>query len=101
MERKLYRVKVVLYVMAENESDACLAATNAQFDIFECVARKADHLELGWEDAIPYNSDDYQTCAEVLARQQQTIQQPIRPVVRSIRHQPKIQAVSPVSYASS
>lgn len=69
MEKKLYRVKVVLYVMAENESDACVAATNARFDIFECTARKADHLERGWEDAIPYNSDDFRTCAEVLAGQ--------------------------------
>jgi len=41
MEKKLYRVKVVLFVMAENESEARLAATRSQFDIFECTARKA------------------------------------------------------------
>ncbi len=73
MEKKLYRVKVTLYVMAENESDACVAATNAKFDIFECTARKADHLDPGWEDAIPYNSDDMRTCGEVLANQQKLI----------------------------
>ena len=35
MEKKLYRVKVILYVMAENSSDACAAATRANFDILE------------------------------------------------------------------
>jgi hypothetical protein len=73
MEKKLYRVKVVLYVMAENESDARVAATNAKFDIFECKAKKAEHLEPGWEDAIPYNSDDFRTCDEILAGQQNRV----------------------------
>jgi hypothetical protein len=73
MEKKLYRVKVVLYVMAENETDARMAATNAKFDIFECSAKKAEHLEPGWEDAIPYNSDGYKTCAEVLTDQQKVL----------------------------
>ena len=73
MEKKLYRVKVTLFVMAENESDACIAATNAKFDIFECTAKKADHLDPGWEDAIPYNSDDLRTCGEILANQQKMI----------------------------
>ncbi len=73
MEKKLYRVKVTLFVMGENESDACVAATNAKFDIFECTARKADHLDPGWEDAIPYNSDDLRTCGEVMTNQQKMI----------------------------
>ena len=71
MEKKLYRVKVVLYVMAENESEACVAATAANFDIFECAARKAEHIEPAWEDAVPYNSDDGRTCAEVLSNREQ------------------------------
>jgi hypothetical protein len=73
MEKKLYRVKVTLFVMAENESDACMAATNAKFDIFECTAKKADHLDPGWEEAIPYNSDDLRTCGEILSGQQNMI----------------------------
>jgi hypothetical protein len=73
MDKKLFRVKVILFVMAENETDACMAATNANFDIFECSARKADRLEPGWEDAIPHNSEDSRTCAEILAEQQKTI----------------------------
>ncbi len=100
MERKLYRVKVVLYVMAENESDACLAATNARFDIFECVARRADHLDPGWEDAIPFNTDDHRTCAEVMALEQQILHPTVRPAVKTIRRQPKIQAISPATYAT-
>jgi len=67
MEKKLFRVKVILYVMAENESEARLAATNARFDIFECTAKKADKLEPGWEEAIPYNSEDARTCAEIFS----------------------------------
>lgn len=73
MEKKLYRVRVTLFVMAENESAACVAATNAKFDIFECTAKKADHLDPGWEDAIPYNSDDLRTCEEILSGQQKMI----------------------------
>jgi hypothetical protein len=67
MAKKLFRVKVILYVMAENESEACVAATDARFDIFECTAKKADKLEPGWEDAIPYNSEDIRTCAEIFS----------------------------------
>ncbi len=67
MEKKLYCVRVVMYVMAENASGACVAATKAPFDIFECHARKADHILPEWENAIPYNADDDRTCAEVLA----------------------------------
>jgi hypothetical protein len=66
MDKKLYRVRVTLYVMAENASGACVAATKAPFDIFECHARKAEHVDTGWEDAIPYNADDDLTCTEVL-----------------------------------
>jgi hypothetical protein len=67
MAKKLYCVRVTLYVMAENASGACVAATTAPFDIFECRARKADHVDEEWENAIPYNADDERTCAEVLS----------------------------------
>lgn len=67
MEKKLYCVKVVLYVMAENASEACVAATRAPFDIFECAARKAERIGAGWTDSVPYNADDDRTCAEVMA----------------------------------
>jgi hypothetical protein len=66
MEKKLYRVRVVLFLMAENESDACVAATRARFDIFECTARKAENISPEWNDAIPYNADDERTCSEIL-----------------------------------
>ena len=71
MEKKLYRVKVVLYVMAENSSDACAAATRANFDIFECMARKAEDVEPEWKDAIPYNADDERTCSEIIRNPKQ------------------------------
>ncbi|MBI5951160.1 MAG: hypothetical protein HY865_05840 [Chloroflexi bacterium] len=64
MNKKLYRVRVVLFVMAENESDACVAATRAGF---ECTARKAKNIDPEWRDAIPYNSDDERICSEILA----------------------------------
>jgi len=72
MEKKLYRVKIILFVMAENESDACMAATQARFDIFECAATKAESVDPEWDDAIPYNADDERTCSEIMARTQQT-----------------------------
>jgi hypothetical protein len=67
MNKKLYRVRVVLFVMAENESDACVAATRARFDIFDCTARKAKNIDPEWKDAIPYNADDERVCSEILA----------------------------------
>ena len=79
MEKKLYRVKVVLFVMAENESDASMAATQARFDIFECSAKKAEFVDPAWNDAIPYNSNDERTCSEIMANKQQTT----RPEARS------------------
>jgi hypothetical protein len=72
MEKKLYRVKVVLFVMAGDESEACAAATRARFDIFECSARKAEYVAPEWNDAIPYNADDGRTCAEILGNKPQT-----------------------------
>jgi hypothetical protein len=72
MEKKLYRVKVVLFVMAENEAEACMAATQARFDILECKARKAEYVVPEWDDAIPYNADDERTCAEILGYKPQT-----------------------------
>ena len=71
MEKKLYRVKIVLFVMAENEADACMAATQARFDIFECAATKAESVDPEWNDAIPYNADDERTCSEIMANIQQ------------------------------
>lgn len=41
MEKKLYCVRVVLFVMAENDSDARMAATQARFDIFEMYCPKS------------------------------------------------------------
>ncbi len=76
MDKRLFRVKVVLYVMAENESEARVAATTAHFDIFECAARKATRLDPGWEDAIPYNSEDTRTCAQIFSSLQQVHQPP-------------------------
>jgi hypothetical protein len=70
MNKKLFRVKVVLFVMAENESDARSVATRARFDIFECIARKAEKVDPGWNDAIPYNADDDRTCLEILTNRQ-------------------------------
>ena len=66
MEKKLYCVRVVLFVMAENESDARVAATRSQFDIFECTAKKAINVSPEWKDAIPYNADDERTCSEII-----------------------------------
>ncbi len=66
MEKKLYCVRVTMYVMAENASGACVAATRAPFDIFECHARKADHVDDEWDQAIPYNADDERTCGDIL-----------------------------------
>jgi|GEM_PF-6787922 len=68
MAKKLFHVKVDLYVMAEDEWDAKVAATQAKFDIFECTAREADSLLPEWEDAVPYNASDSRTCAQIFSR---------------------------------
>ncbi len=80
MNKKLYRVAITLYVMAEDKYDACWAATNARFDVFECVAEEAKNPDPGWEDAVPYNADDERTCAEILASQPQAAPLPPPPI---------------------
>ena len=80
MEKKLYCVRVVLYVMAENESEARVAATRSQFDIFECTARKAINVKPDWMDAIPYNADDERTCSEIMLNRQKMNGPEVRPV---------------------
>ena len=102
MEKKLYCVRVVMYVMAENASGACVAATKAPFDIFECRARKADRIDDDWQDAIPYNADDERNCAEVLAAEKRerpaplVIQPPVHYQSASMRMTIK-SAPSPIS----
>jgi hypothetical protein len=81
MEKKLYRVRVVLYVMAENQSDACVAATRARFDIFECAAKRVENVDPEWKDAIPYNTEDERTCSEIMTNKQD-ISRPEPPAVR-------------------
>jgi hypothetical protein len=66
VEKKLFRVDVVLYVMAENESVACAVATEVKFDVFECVPERVRFLDPLWEDAIPYNYDNELTCKEIM-----------------------------------
>ena len=94
MEKKLFRVKVILYVMAENESEARLAATDARFDIFECTAKKAKKLEPGWEDAVPYNSQDARTCAQVFSNAQPAAQPALPTHTYIERWQPGAQTYS-------
>lgn len=79
MEKKLYCVRVVLFVMAENESDARVAATRSQFDIFECTARKAKNIKPEWKDAIPFNANDERTCSEIMNGKQKTNSPAARP----------------------
>ena len=68
----MHRVKVILFVMAKNESDACVAAAQAPFDIFECIAIKAETIDPEWNDAIAYNADDERTYSEIITNAQQT-----------------------------
>ena len=73
MGKKLYRVDVVLYVMAEDESDACAAATTAKFDVFECEVEPARFIEPFWKDAVPYNADNDLTCIEIIGGKGQVV----------------------------
>lgn len=80
MEKKLYRVGVVLFVMAGNESEARMAATQAHFDIFECAAAKAEAIDPEWKDATPYNADDERTCGEIMPVKRPVTHQMVHPV---------------------
>jgi hypothetical protein len=72
-KKKLYRVDVVLYVMAEDEFEACAAATSVKFDIFECCVERTRFLDPAWEEAIPYNSDNDLTCKEIIGGKNQVV----------------------------
>jgi hypothetical protein len=68
LEKRLFRVEVGLYVMAQDEYEACWAATNAQFQVFECAAAEAKTVDPCWDDAVPYNADDDRTCSEIMSK---------------------------------
>ncbi len=91
MEKKLYCVRVTLYVMAENASEACVAATKAPFDIFECTARKAERVDVGWDESVPYNADDDRTCAEILASEP-ALRSSTSFLAASVRREPTLRA---------
>lgn len=99
MPRQLYRVKVILYVMAENESEARVAATDARFDIFECTARKAEYLDPAWVNAIPYNAEDERTCAEIFASQKEVTFIPV-PFLTEARKPGRVHVRPAVTYAN-
>lgn len=70
MEKQLFQVKIVLYVMAENEADAYTVASRVQFDNSQYEVSKAAKIEPEWMDAIPYNADNDQTCSEIAFNKQ-------------------------------
>lgn len=100
MPRKLYRVKVILYVMAENESEARVAATDARFDIFECTARKAEYVDPAWLNAIPYNAEDERTCGQIFTDQKQLTPLPVPFLTDNRRSAQRIHLRPAVSYAN-
>ena len=53
-----------------------MAATRARFDIFDCTAREAVNIDPEWNYAIPYNSEDDRTCAEIMGNKQQAFCRP-------------------------
>ena len=90
MNKTLHRVDVVLYVMADDEFDACWVATNVRFESFECVAKEATEakrLDPEWEEAVPYNADDDRTCSEILSSQRH-LAQPRSTIVTKKRTDP-------------
>lgn len=66
MKKMLYRVKIENYVMATDQLDAInVAITNCDES---CVteADKAHSVPTEWKHAVPFGSDDDQTCHQVL-----------------------------------
>jgi hypothetical protein len=75
MEKKLYRVKVVLFVMAEDEAEACMRPPPGRASTSSNAQPGKQNMSLPeWDDAIPYNADDERTCAEILGNRPQTAQ---------------------------
>ena len=66
--KKLYEVQMTVYVMAEDENEACSIATQFDVDIpsEDCEIYEACVVPTVWLDSIPYGSDDDKTCWEIL-----------------------------------
>lgn len=75
--KKLYRVDMMVMVMAEDEDEAINVATGWGIEIApdDCDATEGssgypygweDSYPYEWEDSIPFGSDDDRTCKEIL-----------------------------------
>lgn len=71
--KKLYRCKLIVMVMGENEDEAEGVALygltwveRGELEIFEALSIPDD-----WKDARPFGSDTDETCGEIIKRQRQ------------------------------
>lgn len=61
--KRLYKVTITKYVMAENE-DAALILVDCYSDEGEAVLAK--NVDAEWFDAFPFGADDDRTCGEII-----------------------------------
>jgi len=66
MEKKCIASKWFLFVMAEDEGEACVAATGALRHL-RLYGQESRIYRTGMDDAIPFNADDERTCAEIMS----------------------------------
>lgn len=64
--KKLYKVERRFYVMAEDEVDAEIHTPNDTSLCTNDVEEVEDFVDNEWWDAVPFNSDDDRTCAQIL-----------------------------------
>ena len=65
--KKLYEVKIRLYVMAEDEDEAIAVAFGPDADRWSCDVEFCEpgSFYAHWENSIPFNSDDEKTVGQV------------------------------------
>lgn len=66
--KKLFKVEIMVYVMAEDEYDAAMIATR-ECQPEEADVEEADNVDSRWWKAIPYGSTTDATCGEIIGEQ--------------------------------
>ena len=74
--KKLFEVEVHYYVMAEDAGEAKRGLLILALEDCMTVAYEAFSVDASWRDAIPFGSDDDQTCGQIMAERQKRLPTP-------------------------
>jgi hypothetical protein len=72
MTKKLYEATITIYVMAENDIEAQIAATNMDEPFTSWDVMEVEQVEEKWMFLIPWGEDSDRCCFDIIEEMRQT-----------------------------